>query len=93
MIQATDVQPLMFFAHRSSILSEVTTRSRSKLPAGKNVLVLGEYDSLVLFTCLCCLKDVRVRLCSGFFALRMSKGLDRECLLVFPLSGRFVDFV
>ncbi|XP_031432520.1 cytoplasmic dynein 1 light intermediate chain 1 isoform X2 [Clupea harengus] len=26
----------------SSILSEVTTRSRSKLPAGKNVLVMGE---------------------------------------------------
>ncbi|XP_072009663.1 cytoplasmic dynein 1 light intermediate chain 1 isoform X1 [Engystomops pustulosus] len=27
---------------RSSILSEVSTRSRSKLPSGKNVLVLGE---------------------------------------------------
>ncbi|MCJ8750310.1 hypothetical protein PDJAM_G00261530 [Pangasius djambal] len=27
----------------SSILSEVSTRSRSKLPCGKNVLVLGEF--------------------------------------------------
>ncbi|KPP57920.1 cytoplasmic dynein 1 light intermediate chain 1-like [Scleropages formosus] len=30
---------------RSSILSEVSTRSRSKLPAGKNVLVLGDDGS------------------------------------------------
>ncbi|GAA6087373.1 cytoplasmic dynein 1 light intermediate chain 1 isoform X1 [Tachysurus ichikawai] len=32
-------------ATRSSILSEVSTRSRSKLPSGKNVLVLGDVAS------------------------------------------------
>lgn len=29
---------------RSSILSEVSTRSNSKLPSGKNILVFGKYD-------------------------------------------------
>lgn len=28
--------------HRTSILSEVSTRARSKLPSGKNILVFGE---------------------------------------------------
>lgn len=33
-----------FFSRRSSILSEVSTRSSSKLPSGKNILVFGEYQ-------------------------------------------------
>lgn len=31
--------------HRTSILSEVSTRARSKLPSGKNILVFGEDGS------------------------------------------------
>lgn len=34
------------YSYRSSILSEVSTRSRSKLPSGKNVLLLGEWRSI-----------------------------------------------
>lgn len=33
---------------RSSILSEVSTRSRSKLPSGKNILVFGEQQGTAL---------------------------------------------
>ncbi|KAK2526247.1 hypothetical protein Q9966_010839 [Columba livia] len=33
----------------SCILSEVSTRSRSKLPSGKNVLLLGEKSILIPF--------------------------------------------
>lgn len=37
----------IFLICRSSILSEVSTRSSSKLPSGKNILIFGEYWLLV----------------------------------------------
>lgn len=44
---------LSLFRGRSCILSEVSTRSRSKLPSGKNVVLLGEW-SLSSISCLLC---------------------------------------
>lgn len=45
---------------RTSILSDVSTRSNAKLPSGKNILIFGEYylfyicESLLLLQCLGC---------------------------------------
>lgn len=49
----TDIQTVLFLTrflfYRSSILSEVSTRSSSKLPSGKNILVFGEYLLCLIF--------------------------------------------
>lgn len=39
---------IMLLQCRLSILSEVSTRSRSKLPSGKNILVFGEYQWIAM---------------------------------------------
>ncbi len=54
----------VFFSCRSSILSEVSTRSSSKLPSGKNILVFGKYDLSHMCESLCFCKCLQC-VCAG----------------------------